>query len=173
MDYIHADPRNIPPALLAGYTGRKVKIQITESVTIDFDAGQWHGGSKSDYWTVQIATGRTLAAKADTKIKLEPGFAVVRHSIFCGKDMGVTIYALAADIAPMLPKAAPALTQDQLIVLAVAQSCKPAYRRDEAARHGVAARDYDAVRESLVALGLFNSQGALTLEGKNTPTPRV
>ena len=173
MDYIHADPKNVPPALLNGYTGRKVKISICQTIHISFDAGQWHGGSRSNYWIVQISTGRTTPALADTKIKLEPGFAVVRHSIFCGKDMGVTIYALAADIAPMLPKAAPALTQDQLIVLAVAKSCKPAYRRDEAARHGVAARDYDAVRESLVALGLFNSQGALTLEGKNTPTPRV
>lgn len=171
-DPIHVQRKDVPGSLLGNYTGNKIKIKLCTSVSVPEDAGQWSGGSRDTYVVVQIATGNQL--KAEGLVKLEPGFAVVRHSIFLGKDSGLTIYALPDDMTPLLKKDDGAeLSEKQLKVLAICKGYKSAYRVNAAAYNDISLKEYEELKQSLVALGLLDTRGAVTLQGKNTPTPRV
>lgn len=107
--------RQIVNAAFGGYTGRTCKIEIREQVSLS--GGYWDGGSKTDYVLVDLATMR--AAAPQVNLGAPPGFGgvsspplvtltsaavIVAHSIFCGKDMGLTIYAAPGTMNPaMLP----------------------------------------------------------------------
>jgi len=100
-------------------------------------------------------------------VQIPAGCVIAQHTTFCGKDLGVTFYANAADIAPMLPAPTEELPDVLKKVLVITRSLISRARRDEAHRMGISAADYDAAVAELKARGLLNKQGALTLDGKN------
>ena len=81
------------------YKGRTIRVEFTETMT--FSDTNWGGGSRSYYEAIRSdgkherlpnfspwnnpAEGR--------RIPLTPDVLIVEHSIFCGKDCGITIYA--------------------------------------------------------------------------------
>src|SRR5215467_1660620 len=91
----------IARAAFPGYTGNKFRLDITDR-PINC-ASSWEGGSRDYFVFVDLATmnssGQMPAQSAfDRKVEgldhvtLPPNVACVEHSIFCGKDMGLTIH---------------------------------------------------------------------------------
>lgn len=91
--------RPITDQVFPDYKGRKFSVDFTNSVTF-FDTN-WGGGTRNKY----AAIGRdgqkgTFTAPAPwvnplegQTIELTPDVIIVEWSIFCGKDLGLTIYA--------------------------------------------------------------------------------
>lgn len=174
---IHLDPNAVPEVLRGNYTGRKYQVQVTERVHIPTTAGLWDGGSRDTYRAIRIADGREIglsdqmnapwsAARQGREVILEPGVAVIRHSIIRGKDAGLLFYLHRSDAAPLLP-AKVELTDLERKVLNIIGAIKSTYRRDAARRDSISDRDYDTAVESLRAQGLVNKAGAITVAGKN------
>ncbi len=81
------------------YRGRKIQVEFTDRVT--FYNTNWSGGTRSQYVALK-ADGRQAmlhapapwvnAAEGRT-VELLPGVVVVKHTICCGEDCGLHIYA--------------------------------------------------------------------------------
>lgn len=184
-DAIHIHRDQVPAALRAGYEGRKFKAIATESVHIPADAGLWEGGSRTVYTCIELATGESVAhpmtdsapwhpGRNNVRIALAPGFAIVAHSLFCGKDCGLTYYVHPANMTALIPdQTGAALTQAESVVLACCKSYISKFRREYAARAGVDALAYADAVVTLTAKGMLTRGGALTVTGRNAVTPQV
>jgi hypothetical protein len=89
------------------YWGRKFKLEFSE--TVMFSDLHWGGGSRSRYGFVR-ADGETAflpsSAPWDSpfegrRMPIPPNVLVVEWVVFCGKDLGITIYAHPS-LAPKL-----------------------------------------------------------------------
>jgi hypothetical protein len=89
----------IVKATFPNYKGRTFHIEFTNKVTF-FDTN-WGGGSRNSYAAVR-SDGKTAKLGVPApwinpvegkSIELPEDVLVVEHSIFCGKDCGITIYA--------------------------------------------------------------------------------
>ena len=103
MDSLKVTRKQAKPILDATfptYNGRKVTLRFCETMRL-FDLN-WSGGTRSQYAFIS-STGDTYLPSYraippwDNKdegatVTLQLGLAVVEHSIFCGKDCGITIY---------------------------------------------------------------------------------
>jgi hypothetical protein len=200
MQTIHLEPAQVPAALRGGYQGKMFKARVCEEMTIPADAGLWSGGSRSTYRLVDMNSGATVEAvnhnaapwdgRGDRPVTLKPGYAVVVHSTFCGKDMGLTFYVHPANAAAMLPAPAELSPLDSIII-AYTAGRKSSYngkdRYDMAQddhRHGW--RDAEAMKDlpfptreewnagkvSLAARGYLTKAGAITPKGRNARPSR-
>ncbi|MDE1767241.1 MAG: hypothetical protein KGI27_13365 [Thaumarchaeota archaeon] len=189
---IYLEPQQVPTQLrsLFGYTGRAYQADICESFTIPADAGLWSGGTRERFLLVRIVDGASLPivdelsapwspGRKSCTVKLEPGVMVARHSMFCGKDMGITFYMLAGDVTPMLP--APVdLSHLENMVLKYTAERKSSYNGQD--RYAMAKDDsrweksdttfptreqWDAAKAALIARGMLNKAGAITVAGRN------
>lgn len=172
----HLDRNDVPRVLLGDYTGRQLCAQITDAVTIPATAGLWDGGSRDTFKAVQLSNGATVTMadadafdgrQRDRRVTIPAGIAVIRRSIFQGRDTGLTIYIRPEDAAPLLPAPSLALNADARAVLDAARSLKPAYRADECARQGIDAACYAELKNALIGGGYLNAAGAITTKGKN------
>lgn len=87
---------------LDGYNGRKFKAVITNDVTIPIDAGLWSGGSREYYFIYHEHTRQASpilgqnnfydGRKESTVTLATPEIVVIRHSLFMGKDTGLTFF---------------------------------------------------------------------------------
>jgi hypothetical protein len=190
---IYLDAKDVPPQLRGTYTGKKFSVVVTESMTIPADAGLWDGGSRSTYSAVRLADGTAMSfpgqnlapwdARADRKIDLQPGFVVKRHSIFCGKDSGLTFYLHPQDAAPMLPTKAELTDHESLVLNAtigfkssyagkdryqmMAERINPIWAPRDERKPFPTREQWDAAKQSLIARGLLNKAGAVTPAGRN------
>jgi len=91
--------KNIVAATFPEYTGRKVKMVFKDRLTI-YNTN-WAGGSRIEYAAVK-SDGRTALFDAPAPwsnpvegatIDMPEDAMIVTHQIFCGHDMGITIYA--------------------------------------------------------------------------------
>jgi len=102
--------RAILDATFPEYRGRKFKVEFTETVT--FSDTNWGGGTKNTY--VAVATdGRTARlnvpapwfnAVEGARMTMSLNVLIVKHTIFCGKDLGITIYAHPAHMPKWIPE---------------------------------------------------------------------
>ena len=108
-------PKNL--RTIDGYKGRTFRFASTETVEIPMDAGLWSGGSCERYFYLRLSDGMTVTAhskdspwnidRRDNAVRLSKGFALVEHSHFCGKDLGLTFYVHPDDVGQNgLPSAA-------------------------------------------------------------------
>jgi hypothetical protein len=195
MNAIYLDAAMVPAQLRGGYTGKKFKAVIVTQVTIPSDSGLWSGGTRNTFRFVQLSTGDAIAAsdnmsapwdtsRKDQNIALAPGFAVVEHSMFCGKDMGLTFYVHPDNAAKLLPAPAPELNAHESIVLSATCSFKSSYngqdrytmaktkaeypwRRDDSTPPFPTRDEWSAAKDSLISKGLLNKAGAVTPKGRN------
>lgn len=80
------------------YRGRKVKARLWKGpMRLE---NYWDGGTRSYYVAVRIADGgisnfgtdNPFERSAHEEVDLPVGVLLVEHSIFCGKDMGITVW---------------------------------------------------------------------------------
>jgi hypothetical protein len=118
----------------------------------------------------------------DINVTLKPGFAVLEHSIFCGKDMGLTFYLHPDNATKLLPPVHDISPYERLVLRATA-SLKSSYNgRDryqmaqgyENANYLKAnnlsyptREQWESAKQSLVGKGLLNKAGAVTPAGRN------
>jgi hypothetical protein len=107
----------------AGFPGassrRNVKVCVSDSYQVN---DYWSGGSRDECAFVDLASLRALSSAALPaearqqegnpyklaigEVAIVPGFAVVEHCIFQGRDLGYRVYLNAANMAPLLTKGA-------------------------------------------------------------------
>jgi hypothetical protein len=184
--YLDASPTTeaFRRAAFPSYAGRKFKLVVRDHPFTHFHS-YWDGGSRTDYAVVELATMKAFAvpengsafvadlAGVEQASLPRPGFAVVAHSFFCGKDSGLTIYLHPENAAAFLP-APVELTWHEQVVLAATRSLKSScggdsqYRFSEARRMtGIGRTNWDAAKASLVSKGMLLGSGAITTNGKN------
>lgn len=178
----------VPAQLRGGYTGKKFEAVVTQSVTIPFSAGNWSGGSRDTYRLVNIETGESMAAsddmsapwdrqRKDRTVELRPGFAVIRHTIFCGKDLGLTFFVHPDNAAKLLP-APMELTMLEKAILIATRQFKSSYMgrdrydmmRDDCrypAGPFPTRAEWDSAKADLITKGMLNKAGAITVKGRN------
>lgn len=92
------------------YKGRKFKLVFTEKIV--FSNLHWGGGSRNRYGFVR-GDGDTAFFPASTpwdslfegkRMNLPLEILVVKHTVFCGKDLGCTIYAHPVWAPKLLPE---------------------------------------------------------------------
>ncbi len=167
-------------ATFPSYNGKKFKISTAVPHRLD---SYWSGGSR-DYFafyclpTTNIATVESNhpTFESDKPCKLDElprGMLLVKHCYFCGKDMGITVYANKEDLTGMLPKSTP-VTDNERIVLSYTSKYKSTYggvknlRFVEANRStGVTEEDWNNAKASLIASKHLQKNGAITPKGRN------
>lgn len=162
------------------YTGKKVKISTDIPTEL---RSYWDGGSRNYYVIYCLADGRTLSVgsnhpmfeenNSSILLGLPTGYVIVSHSFYCGKDIGITIYANKADLVPLLSEVAE-LTKNELIVLTFTAGYKASYggRSDlrfyEANRvHGISKATWQTTKDLLISKGLLAKNGSITANGRN------
>jgi hypothetical protein len=176
--------RDIAARTFPDYTGRQFKLSVVpEGGTINC-ASYWDGGSRDYFVFIRLDTLQATPAvppqsafdrpvRGLDRVILPEGVACVEHSIFCGKDMGLTIHVPAANAAPLLP-AAPNVSEDVTRVLICTRGLKSSYGGDNQVRFHAAERNWrmtremwDAAVEAAKAAGYLNKAGAITTSGRN------
>lgn len=94
-----ADVKPIVQATFPNYRGRTFEIEFTPKVT--FHDTNWGGGTRNLY-TAVASDGRSIKlgvpapwqnAVEGKTMDLPEDILIVKHTVFCGKDLGITIYA--------------------------------------------------------------------------------
>jgi len=186
MKTIHFDPSTMPEEARAifahafpGYTGKKFKLRpVSGPVNV---CSYWSGGSR-DYYAIVSQVEKfdvpqqsqfDQQLKGADSVTIPEGACIVQHSIFCGKDHGLTIIIPAERAAALLPAAGPDLTTDQLTVLGITARLKAFARRETAEREGINAERWAEIVDSLKPLGLLRSNGSITPAGRNVAPDRI
>lgn len=196
MTTIHLEPAMVPTGLRGAYQGKKFTAVVCTQTTIPADAGLWSGGSRDLYSAVDLSSGQQAVipgqdsapwngARRDLDVSLKPGFVLIRHTMFCGKDMGLTFYLHPDNAAKLLPAPTAELTDHEKLVIDATCSYKSSYGgkdRYEMARDNAryspkadlfpSRADWDAAKQSLISKGLLNKAGAVTIAGRNARPSR-
>jgi hypothetical protein len=196
MSDIHVKPEDVAliiSATFPDYTGKKVRVTGTESVTLH--NLEWSGGSRSLYRACTI-DGVTLGAVAHghidnpaegAKTSIALGCAIVEHITFCGRDLGLRIYVRPDDMPKNLAAPADALAPYETLILYASRAFKSSYGgqdRYQMARADYRARDmltkaemaypsreqWEQTKAALIAKGFLDKRGALTIAGRNQKT---
>ena len=101
--------------------------------------------------------------------------ALGRHSIFCGRDRGITLFVHPDNLRSFQLEAPDTLSFDEKLVLVCTRCYKPSYagrknNRLYEAQHyfpGFTEELWEAGKASLQAKGLLNKAGAITNDGRN------
>lgn len=175
--------RKIAGASFPDYTGKKFKLQVHDSGTMNLTS-YWDGGSRDYFAVLRLEDMKCLPVPQNgtpfdpygngIEVPLPgPGFAVIEHSIFCGKDSGITIHVHSSNAAPLLPKTED-ITWAEKVVLSATRSLKSSYagikdyRFSEAQKDtGITRADWDTAKTALIEKRLLNAAGAVTVDGKN------
>ena len=186
MTTIYLEPNQVPAFLRGAYKGKQFSAQVCTEIEIDNHAGYWDGGSRTTFEVVRH-DGKRLSLcdtsqhplfkrPGETSYKMVPGFVIVEHSIFCGRDMGLRFHVHPDDVVKMLPNMTQeeSLSRDAKIVLYATGAFKSSYggisnyRYHEARREtGISLERWEAAKAGLIEAGYLNKAGAITTKGKN------
>lgn len=168
---IHLNKNDVPDFLRMDYTGSKFKLESTTNVTIPITAGMWDSGSRDVYFAVELDKKLIKEIKVDknTIVNLSMNHAIIRRSIFQGKDIGIVIYIHPDNVSKLLPNTNNnvELSDNDKKILSIHKGIKSNYRLDIANRHGISAQEYENSKQKLISLKLLNNNGAITTYGKN------
>ncbi len=176
--------RSLVSATFPDYTGKKFAIDTAETVNVK---SYWDGGSR-DYYSVAriLPDGTVIATEIPQMSQFDPQYVgadrvptnamenmvIVKHSFFCGKDMGITFIVHPSLITAGLLPSAPTsdLSENERKVLYYTRSLKSSYagiKNYRQSQSGMSPDAWEAAKSALIAKGLLNKAGALTLAGKN------
>src|ERR1039457_664860 len=176
--------KQIALAAFPGYNGRKFSVEPFRG-TINL-ASCWDGGSKSDFVFMSLETGKQFVVAENGSpwsnggqilqcSELPANVVLVEHRVFCGGEVGITIFVRPDNMAKMITEGTgPEVSRNELIVLAATCSTRNTYggetnlRFKEANRIcGTTQEDWDAARALCVQNGLLLKSGAFTDAGRN------
>ena len=94
------DIKIIGKAAFPDYRGRKFKLSTRQPVDV---RSYWEGGSRDYFVAINLHTRGTLEVPQNgtpfdggpirpNGVEVPAGFAIVEHSFFCGKDIGITVH---------------------------------------------------------------------------------
>ena len=186
MDTLYVNLSDVPQMFrgLHGYKGRTYQVSVAEEVQLLDNA--WSGGSRSSYIGVNLVTGEVLPPQNDEYsnpftgqpgrepiVKLSADRAIVKHSYYCGKDAGITIYLHPDNVTKLIPSEE-GVGGDEEIVLACSRSYKNSYGGETNLRfkegnrqHGITQERWDIAKASLIEKKLLSKNGAVTNAGRN------
>lgn len=181
LETIDENTAKIVSVAFPSYRGRKVKLHVTDTIDV---RSSWAGGSRDYFVFVRLdnyGVFRVPQQSAfDVKIQgadaagIPNGAVCVEHTIFCGKDHGITIHANKDTLAPLLPPPTDTLPWEQLVVLYATSSLKSSYggvknvREHEAVRStSITSSQYREAKLALIVTGHLNKAGAITAKGRN------
>lgn len=164
------------------YHGHTFKLEIRSHIRLT--GAYWSGGSKSDYALYNTDINKAVSLPDapflqhsqlhETDIEIPQNFIIVEHSIFCGKDSGITFYVSPKANTHLLPGKSPELSRNERIVLYATRLLKSSYagisnyRYHEANREtGISLADWNSTKQTLINKGMLNTAGAITNSGKN------
>lgn len=163
------------------YNGRIFKISKFEG-PMELRS-YWDGGSRDYYAIVDLRTMRTAeipqggSGHGDVPYKitsLPEGMAVVEHTYFSGKDLGLTVFVGEENMNKLLPSGENELSWAEKVVLSATRSLKSSYagikdyRFREALRNtGITKKEWDEAKQSLISKKMLNAAGAITNDGRN------
>jgi hypothetical protein len=181
----HTDPAaDLARKAFPDYAGTKFEVEITAG-PMNLVSAWNEGGSRTYYRVIRLIDMAVIEVPENGSINASvapienialpaTGYAVVSQSIFCGKNHGLTIHVHPDNATPLLPAPKAELPWAQRVVLAATRSLKSSYagisnyRQHEAtARTGITRDEYDSAKVDLIAAGLLNKAGAITVDGKN------
>ncbi len=170
--------KKIINATFPGYSGRKIQVVVGKLPT-QLNS-YWSGGSKDEYCFYNLANDKAKPVMSNhpqfersQPRDLDPealpdSVVLVKHTIFSGKDLGITIYAKTGAVAPLLtPPEDTTLSKEELFTMILIRSLKSFARREEASKYGVTPQRYEGAIKSLVSKGYVGKNGALSTTGKN------
>ncbi len=192
-DEYHLEPNQVPALLKGSYNGRKFKARVVTEMEIPADHGLWSGGSRDTYEAVCLSSGKRIPAlgqqaapwdesrqRGNYKITLKPGFAVVRHTLFCGKDMGLTFFVRPEDTNTLAIEAKAEFDATERLVLIGTASFKSSYNgkdRYQMVADGLRWKqdappmpsrdDWNAAVDRLIARKLLRKNKSITPAGRN------
>jgi len=170
----------IVSATFPSYRGKSFSLSTSIPSRLD---SYWDGGSKDEFCFYHLDEHKSFSVASNHPYFerhnpshlefLPPRILLVKHCYFCGKDMGITIYANESDITKMLP--APAdVSENEKIVLKYTAHLKNTYggetniRFREANREkGITQDEWNAAQNSCIAKGLLRKNGSITPDGRN------
>lgn len=173
MTYVTPDYTMSMVAKLVGYKGRKFRVSTSIPSVLN---SYWDGGSR-DYWhfyhldkgvVADVESNHPVfeAANPRNLERLPERVLLVKHTIFCGKDLGLTFYVNEEDMAKMITDKPVDLSELEKRVLKLTRY-RGDYRAQEMRRYGVSVATYDETKGRLVGKGLLTKGGAVTNAGRN------
>lgn len=104
-----AQVRPVIEATFPDYKGRRFEIEFTPHIT--FRDTNWGGGTRNQYAAVSgDGQVKTFTAPAPwinpiegKRVELPENVLIVCHTVFCGQDLGITIYANPCYLPKWLP----------------------------------------------------------------------
>ena len=180
LDKPDGNVKTIVAKAFPDYSGRKYRLSTQVPLRLD---SYWDGGSITYYVFYDLATKKVLNVKSNhpffeanspRKLSALPlGVLLVAHSIFCGKDMGITIYANKEDITPMLPLI-PELSNREKLLLLFTAALKNSYAGETNIRFkrahqetGIPQSAWEEAKLSCISKGLLRRDGSITADGRN------
>jgi len=185
LDGNEPNVQRLAQAVFPSYRGRKFSFEVADKVALT--GTYWDGGSRSSYGGVNLSNFQAASLPQfdppqhggpiqTPEVEVQPGMAVVEHSIFCGRDTGITFYVHPSDAPQLLPEPE-SVTEDEKIVLVFTHALKNTsggrsnIRFTEAhSRYGITADRWTAAQETLKARKLLRANGSITPAGKNVDT---
>ena len=103
--------RKIVKATYPEWKGRKIKLHVIDHYSM---ANYWDGGSRDYAKAYHLESGfvaepsyastNPMRESAHLTINIPEGVVIVEHSIFMGKDVGITIHVNPANVTRLLPE---------------------------------------------------------------------
>ncbi len=163
------------------YKGKRVKI-VTGDTPTNLRS-YWDGGSRDSYVFVALGNMERIQVESNhpyfekdrpSELKELPlGVVLVKHCIFCGKDMGITIYANGDDISKSLPLQEE-VSDDEKIVLEYTASLKNTYGGETNIRfkrahkkEGISQETWELTKAGLIEKKMLRKNGSITPLGMN------
>jgi hypothetical protein len=102
--------RKIVKACYPDYVGRKIKVEPKNTY---FMTNYWDGGTRNFAVAYHLESGLTKEPTEVTtnpmnkishgQVEIPEGIAIVEHSIYQGKDVGIRIYVNPSNVGRFLP----------------------------------------------------------------------
>jgi len=160
-------------------------FKVSSSEDPVYITSYWSGGSRDYYVAVDLGSMQTREVPqngtpfdggpiAPDGVAVPPNIVLVQHTIFQGKDHGLTFHVHPQTVFAALEAPKVELTMDQKIVLAATTAFVNTYggesniRFKEARREtGIRAEHWEAAKKQLISRKLLNKAGSITIDGRN------
>lgn len=179
---MYIEPQVLPAHIRALCGRGPVRVELREpGQSVHIGHQQWDEGTR-DLYHVAALDNPTVKPVADPRpwpanmaplgeTPLAARHVIVKTGTFCGKPATPVLYALAADVSPMLPASGPALDATEQQVLKAIAGLNSRGRKDWRDRRRMTEAQWTAVCARLAGHGLItlNKRGAaaITITGRN------